>query len=221
MARMARVVVPNYPHHVTQRGNRRQATFFCRSDYQLYIEPVAQYCRIRSVRVRAYCLMPNHVHFVEGPEAATGLGGLFGEADKRYSRHINFRQGWRGHPWRERFFSCPTDEAHLIAAARYIERNPVRAQLCRQAHNWPWSSARAHEQGEDDELVGVAPLLALVPDWRGFLNESNDPTADERLRLHSRTGGPLGDHNFVEKLESITGRTLQPRKPGPKRRGDL
>ncbi len=99
MARIARVVVPGVPHHVTQRGNRRQKTFFSDEDYEVYIELMAEWCAARGVEVWAYCLMPNHVHLVAVPESEDGLRRAIGEAHRRYSRRVNFREGWRGHLW--------------------------------------------------------------------------------------------------------------------------
>ncbi|MFT5172081.1 MAG: putative transposase [Gammaproteobacteria bacterium] len=219
MARMARVVVPHFPHHVTQRGNRRQSTFFCPHDYQLYLELVSTFCRAHHVRAWAYCLMPNHVHLILVPEQASGLCDVFSEAHRRYTRHVNFRERWRGHLWQGRFFSCPMDEHHLLAAARYIELNPLRAGLCKHPGDWPWSSARAHLTGIDDALVDGAPLLKLVHDWAEFLREANDPELDEQIRKHARTGRPLGSDSFVHTLEELTGRRLRPRNPGPKPNG--
>ena len=94
MARMARVVVPDYPHHVTQRGNRRQKTFFCDDDHQYYIELIADYSKQSETDVWAYCLMPNHVHIVMVPKEEDGLRATLGEAHRRYTRYINFRKGW-------------------------------------------------------------------------------------------------------------------------------
>src|SRR5437879_358139 len=162
MARLARVVAVNMPHHVTQRGNRRQQVFFCDEDYAAYRVLLAEGCRNAGVKVWAYCLMPNHVHLVLVPQAEDGLRAAIAEAHRRYSRHVNFREGWRGYLWQGRFASFPMDEAYLLACARYVELNPVRAQLARRARDWRWSSARAHLAGEDDALGRVRPLLTLV-----------------------------------------------------------
>ena len=129
MPRIARIVVPHLPHHVTQRGNRRMKTFFCDEDYLEYLRLLAHWCSRHGNRIWAYCLMPNHVHLIVVPRTADGLRRGIGEAHRRYSRRINFRQGWRGHLWQARFASFVMDEPHLIAAARYVERNPVRARL--------------------------------------------------------------------------------------------
>jgi putative transposase len=106
------------------------------------------------------------------------------------------------------------DEPYLLAAARYVELNPVRAGLGRDAADWRWSSARAHLSGHDDALVRVAPLLAMVADWRGFLDSAIPEEQLRDLREHARTGYPLGNATFLERLERIVGRRLRPGKPG-------
>ena len=216
MPRIARVVLPKYPHHVTQRGNRRQETFFSDDDYRLYLELVSEACRKHKTAVWAYCLMPNHVHLVMVPREEDGLRASLAEAHRQYSRQINFREDWRGHLWQERFHSCPMDRTHLLAAVRYVEQNPVKAGLVRRPANWPWSSARAHLEGCDDELVRVRPMLKLVGDWARYLKDKNPAEAETRLERHARTGRPLGDARFLKRAERITGRHLKPEKSGPK-----
>ena len=107
MARLARIVVPGLPHHVTQRGNRRQQVFFDDGDYRAYRGLLAEYCAKAETQVWAYCLMPNHVHLILVPSHPDGLRAALGEAHRRYSRRINRRQDWQGHLWQERFRSFP------------------------------------------------------------------------------------------------------------------
>ena len=109
MARLARVVAPGVPHHVTQRGNRRQETFFRPADYRLYRELMAEWCGRCGVEIWAYCLMPNHVHLIAVPQTADALQRAIGEAHRRYTRAINLREGWRGHLWQGRFASFPME----------------------------------------------------------------------------------------------------------------
>jgi len=216
MARIARVVAPGYPHHITQRGNRRQPTFFCDEDYLAYLDLIAEWCHKFRVEIWAWCLMPNHVHLIAVPQTEEGLARAIGEAHRRYTRRINFRENWRGHLWQERFASFPMDETHLLAAARYVEINPVAAGLVENPEDYRWSSARAHLEKKDDNLVRVQPLLAMVNDWRSFLA----PCSTEDITLiqqHERTGRPLGAATFVDELERTMGRSLRPRKPGPKK----
>lgn len=217
MARIARVVAPGYPHHITQRGNRRQQTFFCDEDYTAYLDLMAEWCRRCGVEIWAWCLMPNHVHLIAVPQSEEGLARAIGEAHRRYTRRINFREKWRGHLWQERFASFPMDESHLLAVTRYVEMNPVAAGLVQYPADYRWSSARAHLQGQDDVLAKVAPLLEMVGNWRNFLSL---PPEDEVkvMRQYERTGRPLGLPAFVEALEQSMGRSLRPQKPGPKKR---
>ena len=216
MARMARVVVPGVPHHVTQRGNRKQRVFFEDGDYQHYKDLLARYCRRAAVKVLAYCLMPNHVHIVMVPHAADGLHRSLAETHRRYTCHINLRENWKGYLWQGRFSSFPMDEAHLYRAIRYIELNPVRANLCRAPETWKWSSARAHFEGMDDELVTVEPMLKRVADWGRYLSENDPVELTDVFHLHERTGRPLGTDAFLDKMETISGRSLRPQKRGPK-----
>jgi putative transposase len=110
MPRIARVVAPGFPHHVTQRGNRRQQTFFCDDDYRAYIDLMAEWCRRCGIEVWAYCLMPNHLHLIAVPSSADGLRLGIGEAHRRCRRRVNFRERWRGHLWQGRFASFVLDD---------------------------------------------------------------------------------------------------------------
>ena len=216
MARIARVVVPGIPHHITQRGNRRMDTFFTEADYREYLYLMAEWCNRCKVQVWSYCLMTNHVHLIVVPESEDGLRRAIGEAHRRYTRYLNFQKGWKGHLWQGRFGSFLMDEQYLLATARYIELNPVRAGIVKRPEDYKWSSAQAHLQGEDDILVKVKPLLAIVPDWRELLLSDLGPEEYETLRRHERSGRPLGSDNFMAKMENLTGRVLRRQKPGPK-----
>jgi len=216
MARLARLVIPGMPHHVMQCGNRRQRTFFNDGDYAAYIELMADWCREEGVEIWSYCLMPNHVHLIAVPKTEDGLRRAIGEAHRRYTRRINFRKKWRGYLWQGRFASFIMDEPYLLAAARYIELNPVRAGLVANAAKWPWSSAKPHLSGRDDCLVKVAPLLGMVDNWKVFLKSAMREEELEALREHGRTGRPLGSPAFLDRLERRVGRVLRPLKPGPK-----
>jgi putative transposase len=216
MARLARVIAPGYPHHVTQRGNRRQQTFFCEADYAVYLDLLADWCAKCRVEVWAYCLMPNHVHLVAVPSDEDGLRRALGEAHRRYTRHVNLRELWRGYLWQGRFASFPMDEAHLLAAFRYIEHNPVRAGLAETPWQYPNSSAKFHVLGTADPLVRTDPCRDLVGDWSVFLGYPLDTGEIDALRAHERTGRPLGDTAFVESLERLVGRSLAPGKAGRK-----
>ncbi len=217
MARIARVVAPGLPHHVTQRGNRRQETFFCEEDYCEYIRLMSEWCSRWKVEVWAYCLMPNHVHMIVIPESEDGLRRAIGEAHRRYTRLINFREGWRGHLWQGRFASFTMDEKYLLAATRYVELNPLRAGFVKNPESYKWSSAAAHISGKDDKLVNVKPLLEMVKDWKEFLSSGLSEDEIRRMRYYEKTGRPLGSEYFIKKLEGTLGRILRRQKPGRKR----
>jgi len=160
--------------------------------------------------------MPNHVHLIMVPGHEDGLRAALGKTHRRYTRHVNARNGWRGHLWQERFHSFLMDEQHLLASVRYVELNPVVAGLCKSPWDWPFSSARAHLEGQNDKLVKVNPMLERISDWRSYLAGSSNADDAEKIRQHTRTGRPLGSVEFVHKLEALTGESLAPRGPGPK-----
>jgi putative transposase len=172
-------------------------------------------CVHAHVEIWAYCLMPNHSHLIAVPESPDGLRRAIGDAHRRYATEINRREGWCGHLWQERFRSYVMDERYTLAAARYIELNPVRAGIVPVAEDYRWSSARAHLLGRDDGVVTVAPLLALVPDWSAFLRGGDSDEVAARLRKHESTGRPVGSDAFISAMERSTGRILRPRKRGP------
>ena len=140
--------------------------------------------------------MPNHVHLIAVPESEEGLARAIGEAHRRYTRRINFREKWRGHLWQERFASFPMDESYLLATARYVEMNPVASGIVARPEEYPWSSAQAHLMARDDKLVRVEPLLSMVGDWSDFLMlpPEDDMTT---FRKHERSGRPLGQEAFI------------------------
>lgn len=217
MARIARVVGPGLPHHVTQRGNRRQTTYFTEDDYRVYLELLGEWCALHKVLIWAYCLMPNHVHLIVVPQTEEGLRSAIGETHRRYSRRINFRMGWRGHFWQGRFASSPMDEDYLLAAVRYVERNPVQAGIAKSAGDYPWSSARHYLGFHADPLIQQSPLADMVDDWNAFIDGDIDEKRQNEIRCAERTGRPLGSLDFVSRLEEALGRQdLQKRKPGPK-----
>lgn len=220
MARLARIVVPGVPYHVTQRGNRRERTFFEDADYKRYRTMLGAAAKRAGTEVWAYCLMPNHVHMIVVPADQDGLRRTFADAHRRYTGLINARHEWTGHLWQGRFGAVAMDETHLFAAARYVALNPVRAGLARNASEWRWSSVGAHLAGTDDELVTVAPLLERYGDFAQLLEADveGDSATWAALRRSESTGRPVGGEQWLAALQSRCGRQLLPRKRGPKKR---
>jgi len=221
MVRLPRLVLPGIPYHVTQRGNRREQTFFEDADYTLYRDLLAQSARRAGAEIWCYCLMPNHVHTVVVPSDEDGLRRTFAEIHRRYTGFINARARWTGHLWQGRFGAVAMDENHLANAVRYVSLNPVRARLVERADDWRWSSVAAHLAGKDDQLVRVAPVLERYGDFRTFLAQPVDDEAWRKLRMSESSGRPLGSEAWLTAIETRTGRTLRPQKRGPKSREEI
>ena len=219
MARLARVVLPGYPHHITQRGNRRQDVFFEESDYEFYLELLKEWCAKEGIEIWGYCLMTNHVHLIVMPKEKSNLGKAIGEVHRRYTRMINLRENWKGYLWQGRFASYPMDESWLLKAVVYIELNPVKAGMVKNAWDYRWSSVHAHLAGRDSGgIIKTDKLLSLVGDWRAYLNDAQRDLSNQSSEFgaHERTGRPLGGVSFIEKAERLLHRELKKKKPGPK-----
>ncbi|MBM3319162.1 MAG: transposase [Candidatus Eisenbacteria bacterium] len=218
MGRLPRVVLPDLPFHVTQRGNLRSTVFLSDEDREAYLDFFHCYAEKHLLEVWAYCLMTNHVHHVVVPRATESLTRTIHDAHTKYSRYFLGRQGLRGHLWQGRFFSCPLDEVHLWKAVRYVEQNPVRAGMVEKAEDYPWSSAASHCGLWADAILSSGfPPPGVIEDWRAWLSEGLDEKGVAVLRLRTRTGRPCGSDLFLNHLETALGRVLRPKQPGPLR----
>jgi len=129
--RLARIVLPGVPHHITQRGNNRQDVFFVDDDRRAYLDLLGQHAERFGLKVLGYCLMANHVHLIATPSAEESLAKAVGRTHFGYTQYVNRHHRRSGHLWQNRFYSCALDEVHLWRAMRYTERNPVRGKLVR------------------------------------------------------------------------------------------
>jgi len=216
MTRLARLVIPGLPHHVTQRGNGRAQTFFGDADYALYRDLLADSCRASEVEVWSWVLMPNHVHLILTPRDEDGIRRALAPVHRRYAGEVHARLRRTGHFWQGRFGAVAMDEEHLAAAVRYVVLNPVRARLVERAVDWRWSSAHAHLSGQEDGVTTLSPVRDRFPDFAAFIADEAAPDATERLRRAESIGRPLGSDDFMRALEAQTGRPLKPSKRGPK-----
>jgi putative transposase len=212
MPRNARVVIPSVAHHVTQRGNNRLDVFFVDADREAFLQYLREAAMRFCVRIEGYCLMTNHVHLIVTPEREDSLAGALKRVDQLYAQYVNRLHGRSGHVWENRFFSCPLDTDHLGRALVYVERNPVRAGLCREAWQWRWSSAVAHCGGDD--VSGLLDLASWRREmdpakWRGILRQHEEEGLVQSLRLATSRGRPLGSDRFIAKLETLLGRRLR------------
>ena len=221
MPRIARAVAVNYPHHITQRGNYHQLVFEQRDDFVRYLNWLKIYTEKYSVKIWAYCLMNNHVHFIAVPMKPDSLAKTFNTLHMRYSQHINMRNKTTGHLWQGRFFSCALDERHLYAGVRYVENNPVRALITKQAEEYPWSSARSHTKKISDSFLSDSCYLTdEIKDWSKYLREKEDASLIKEIRKNTKTGRPCGDDKFLLKVEDMIGRRLAPLPWGRPRKQD-
>ena len=213
MPRMTRVVAPGYPHHIIQRGNRRQKVFFSDKDKFVYLKLMREQIAKHGLEIWAYCLLDNHVHFVGVPAHKESLRAV-AETNRRYSCMVNSREGWRGYLWQGRFASFVMDEGYCFEAIRYVENNPVRARIVKRAQDYHFSSARYHIRGSTDKLVSRSFWQDRIKNWNDYLCEGVRDI--DQFRQHARTGRPLGSEKFTGDIETLLGRIIRKQKPGPK-----
>jgi putative transposase len=211
MTRRARIILPGTPHHVTQRGNRRQQVFFGRDDYLTYLKLLNSAAEAFEFSVWSYCLMPNHVHILAVPSTESSLRDGLGHVHQFYSRMINRSRGWTGHLWQGRFYSCPVEDEKAAIVARYIELNPVRARICYDPKDYPWSSAKIACEDSKNGKSGFSPIYAPGGTWEEFLKY--DPVHDSEksrnsIRLCATKGVPFGSDAYLRKLENERGLSL-------------
>lgn len=213
MPRLARTVFAEVPHHITQRGNRRDDVFFENGDYQTYLEWLQHYSRQHHLEILAYCLMTNHIHLVVVPGTETSLQQVMKPLHMRYAQRINRRKNWKGHFWQGRYFSSPLDERYMWATIRYVERNPVRARMVQKAEQYPWSSAAGHCGLTEDTLLSTTRPWTRVShqfdDWSGWLDEGDEVDELVIVRRNIEKGLPCGSERFINKLEKSIGRSLR------------
>jgi putative transposase len=217
MARLPRLTLPGYPHHIIQRGNNRQPIFAANADYQVLLDLLDENARKFEVAIHAYVLMTNHFHLLATPQTADGLPQMMQAVGRRYVRYFNDRQKRSGTLWEGRYRSTliQTDR-YLLACMAYIDLNPVRAGLVAQARDYPWSS-HPHFIGQHlDKLVTPHPLYwelgntpfareAAYADWvqAGISSVQQQALTDAAL-----SGWALGEPDFVADLQKRTARRV-------------
>lgn len=218
MPRRKRIVIPGLPHHVTQRGGRRQDVFFTNEDRRFYLKLLKDNAKRHGALILSYCLMTNHVHHLVVPLQRDSLRWTFQQTHKRYADMINGRQGWSGHLWQQRFYSSPVDDDYLWTTLRYIARNPVEAGLCRHPAEYEWSSAAAHcALREDIVLTNEETWVSRLRTRRDWIEWLSENDSKERLALlRSRTARdlPTGSEAFLNRLEQTYGVKAHPPKLG-------
>ncbi len=205
MPRIARVVAVGFPHHITQRGNYQQDVFLNAGDRKQYLTWIREYSIKYGLSILAYCLMQNHVHFIAIPAKDNSLAKTFNAAHMRYSQYFNKKLKQRGHLWQGRFYSCVLDESHLMLAARYVERNPVRAGLVKKPWQWEWSSALAHTSQKENGFIDLGDFFGTAGisygTWEKYIDSLEEVNLLQGIRQHTFTGRPLGTTAFMKRLE--------------------
>ncbi len=213
MARISRVVIPNLPHHVTQRGVRSLNIFFKHEDYEYYKNLLLEQSKLHGLEIISYCLMTNHVHLIVIPKTAASLAKTIGETHRLYTRKINFEQKVTGHLFQSRFYSTPLSDEHLLNAIKYVEQNPVKARMVKYPWDYKYSSVFHRLNINKDELVSDYELIKQIKNYRSFLLSNENYN---EIKERTRTGRPCGNKDFYEKVKAITGIDYLPKKRGPK-----
>jgi putative transposase len=225
MPRTARIVIPDLPYHITQRGNYRQDIFQDNEDRLSYLSWINDYSKKYKLSIFAYCLMDNHVHFIVIPRKEDSLARVFSISHMRYSQYFNKKKKASGHLWQGRFYSCVLDEGYLLAALRYVERNPVRAGIVRKPWRWKWSSAGVHV-GQGDGVINLENITTVIDttaeEWKEYIDLDENEEEVEDIRKHTLLGRPLGTKDFIAKLGKRIGMVLSvlPRGRPKKQRGN-
>ena len=223
MPRRARLSLPNVPLHIIQRGNNRQACFFADEDYRNYLDWLGEYAGKTGCRVHAYVLMSNHVHLLISAEQGGSSGALMKAVGQRSVQYVNRSYRCSGTLWEGRFRSCLTqEETYLLACQRYIELNPVRADMVAHPAEYRWSSYRANAQGEEDALVRPHSLYeALGRDaascqaaYRELVRYELEPGLVDEIRRATNGNYALGNERFAKEVALALGRCATPGTPG-------
>jgi REP-associated tyrosine transposase len=227
MARLPRFVIPDQPQHVIIRGNNRDPIFFEDVDYQFYLEKLKQACEKHECDLHAYVLMTNHVHLLITPHTEQGLGKVMQMIGRYYVQYFNYSYQRTGTLWEGRYKATLIDsENYLLTCYRYIELNPVRAEMVEHPSGYPWSSYRFNALGQDDELITPhEEYLKLAEtedarqqDYRSlFKNHLNGKTLSE-IRQATNKAWVLGSSHFKDKIERQLNRRISPMAKGGDRK---
>ena len=215
--------MPNFPHHVTQRGNNQQRIFMDQKDYLSYLGILKSLAPREAVRIFGYCLMLNHVHLIIIPERDEALGALLKLSQQAYSLYFNDRHERNGHLWQERFYSNPMDEEYCERALKYIEENPVRAGFVEKPWDYRWSSCGEHvKKARPSGLLDLKRWFEMISaeDWMDLLAVEERPEITKLLRENTRKGIPTGNHAFVRVVEAHHGHPVIPRPRGRPKNSD-
>jgi len=217
--RIPRIVIPDIPYHITQRGNNGQDVFFSNTDRKYYLSWLLYYSKQFKFDIIAYCLMSNHVHFIGIPRDIESMLKTIQTVHMRHTQSVNNQKNRTGHLWHSRYYSTPLDDKHLWHAIRYVEHNPVRAGIVRNAEDYLWSSAAFHCGLRDDILISkTINLPGFFDNWIDILHDVSDDEFIKKIRHNTFKGIPCGSEEFVENLSLKVGYKIFDRGKGRPRK---
>ncbi len=227
MARLQRLQLPDIPQHIIQRGNNRQAVFFCDVDYTVYLDKLQEYGVKYCVGIHAFVLMTNHVHLLVTPSTKDGVSRVMQSLGRCYVHYINQTYGRSGTLWEGRYKSSLVDEErYFLAVSRYIELNPVRAQMVKQPGDYPWSSYRCNAQNTDIKLISAHPCYKTLGKnktarreaYRALFKERLLSGVDHEIEECANKGWVMGSDRFKTEIEKMAGRRIAPKQRGGDRK---
>lgn len=228
MARLQRISLPGIPQHIIQRGNNRQICFAADTDFAAYAHWLRESSADYAVAIHAWVFMTNHVHILATPQEPGGLSRMMQRVGRHYVRYFNKKYQRSGTLWEGRFKSCVVDaDSYLLACQRYIEMNPVRANMVADPANYQWSSYRSNGLGKPSTLWTPHPVYFglgrserdRLLTYRALFKVSTDAALLKEIRAATNKGLALGGVRFKKRIERLTGRRVTPRKRGPKSPG--
>jgi putative transposase len=229
MARLPRFVIPGQPQHVIQRGNNREALFDAEGDYRFYLEKLIAAAEKHRCAVHAYVLMTNHVHLLVTPDTEEGIGKMMQMVGRYYVQYFNYCYGRTGTLWEGRYKATLIDsEQYLLTCMRYIELNPVRAEMVKHPAEYPWSSYRYNALGKEDALVrphGEYLRLAGAEQerqeaYRQLFRARIPEMTLEAIREATNKAWVLGSDRFKRKIEKKLERPVQSSGHGGDRKSE-
>ena len=227
MPRRQRIHLDGVPLHIVQRGHNRQPCFFAEEDYHTYLHWLGEALRKEHCALHAYALMTNHVHLLLTPQDAEAVPNLIIAIGRRYVQYVNTVYRRTGTLWDSRYKSSLIQaETYLLTCQRYIELNPVRANMVDDPANYRWSSYRSNAHGLGSDLLTPHPLyLSLGADgkerqsvYRALFRPQLDGDAIDDIRLALNQSQPLGNERFYQHIQQMTGQRREGKPRGRPRK---
>lgn len=230
MPRRARIILPNIPQHIIQRGNNRSVCFYTNEDYCKHLEWLKEYADKTACQIHAYVLMTNHVHILASSEKSDAIGSMMKALGQRYVQYINRTYKRSGTLWEGRYKSCPIQaETYLLSCQRYIELTPVRANIVEHPAEYRWSSYRINAQDEPTELIKPHMIYEQLgrddqdrkSAYRELFRYQLEPKLVDEIRQATNGNYVLGNTRFTQQIADALGRRVLPGRAGRPRNEEV